>query len=97
MKSFKSQQQAIDWINHQKRFDILPVSKSFDISAMLYQARRKLGLSQEKLAHKMGVCFATMNRWENGRCFPQRIHLRQIKAILAGDTHCALCGHKLKK
>ena len=29
--------------------------------------RAELGLSQEKLAHRLGVSFATVNRWETGR------------------------------
>lgn len=33
-------------------------------------ARKKLYLSQEMMAKELGVAFATVNRWESGRCEP---------------------------
>lgn len=35
--------------------------------------RTKLNLSQEELAHKLGVSFATINRWEKGSYNPSRL------------------------
>jgi predicted ATPase/DNA-binding CsgD family transcriptional regulator/DNA-binding XRE family transcriptional regulator len=35
--------------------------------ARLRELRGRLGLSQEQLAHRLGVSFATVNRWETGR------------------------------
>lgn len=32
--------------------------------------RKKLYLSQEMMAKELGVAFATINRWESGRCYP---------------------------
>lgn len=32
--------------------------------------RKKLYLSQEMMAKELGVAFATVNRWEAGRCKP---------------------------
>ncbi|MBQ3066597.1 MAG: helix-turn-helix transcriptional regulator [Clostridia bacterium] len=32
--------------------------------------RKKLYLSQEMMAKELGVAFATVNRWEAGRCHP---------------------------
>ena len=32
--------------------------------------RYELGLSQEKIAAKLGVSFSTINRWERGHSFP---------------------------
>ncbi len=32
--------------------------------------RAKLYLSQEMMAKELGVAFATVNRWESGRCKP---------------------------
>ena len=32
--------------------------------------RLQLFLSQEKFAKQLGVSFATVNRWESGRCHP---------------------------
>ncbi|MDR1701161.1 MAG: helix-turn-helix domain-containing protein [Sporomusaceae bacterium] len=36
-------------------------------------AREKLGLSQEDLARAIDVSFATINRWENGKTYPNRL------------------------
>ena len=33
----------------------------------LLEIRKKLNLSQEELASRLGVSFATVNRWENGK------------------------------
>ena len=35
--------------------------------------RQQLGLSQEELAHALGVSFATVNRWENGKTAPSKL------------------------
>ena len=35
--------------------------------------REKLKLSQEELAHELGVSFATINRWKNGSYNPSRL------------------------
>ena len=35
--------------------------------------RTELKLSQEDLARELGVSFATINRWENGRYNPSRL------------------------
>ncbi len=35
--------------------------------------RAQLKLSQEEFAHKLGVSFATINRWENGSYNPSRL------------------------
>jgi predicted ATPase/DNA-binding CsgD family transcriptional regulator len=37
------------------------------LPSRLRHLRVVLGLSQEQLAHRLGVSFATVNRWENGR------------------------------
>ncbi len=36
-------------------------------------ARIKLQLTQEELAHALGVSFATVNRWKNGSYNPSRL------------------------
>lgn len=45
------------------------------------EVRRKLGLSQEELARALGVSFATVNRWENGRTAPSKLALRQFMSF----------------
>ena len=44
---------------------------------IIKQVRGYLGLSQTEFADKLGVTFATVNRWENGRVMPTK--LAQIK------------------
>jgi len=43
--------------------------------------RRQLGISQEELAHELGVSFATINRWENGKTMPFKLAQAQFDAF----------------
>ena len=52
--------------------------KSTDI---IKDIRSRLGLSQMELAEKLGVSFATVNRWEKGHCEPSQIALGTIKRL----------------
>lgn len=45
-------------------------------------ARRTAGLSQEELAHRVGVDRATVQRWESGRTDPQPQHRRELARAL---------------
>lgn len=45
--------------------------------------RRQLSLSQEELAHALGVSFATVNRWENGKTTPSKLARRQFLLFCA--------------
>lgn len=40
--------------------------------------RRYQALSQEEQAHALGVSFATVNRWENGKTTPSKLARRQF-------------------
>ena len=42
-------------------------SDTDSVGERLRDLRRRLGLSQEQLARRLGVSFATVNRWESGR------------------------------
>jgi type I restriction enzyme M protein len=44
---------------------------SKDISRVVKELRSQLNLSQEELAAKLGVSFATVNRWENEKITPR--------------------------
>ena len=44
-----------------------------DFAEKVKFVRSQLKLSQEDLAHKLGVSFATINRWENGNYQPSRL------------------------
>lgn len=48
---------------------------------MLKKVRRQLNLSQEELAHTLGVSFTTVNRWENGKAAPSKLALLQIARL----------------
>lgn len=54
--------------------------------------RSRLQLSQEQLAQKLSVSFATVNRWENGKSEPQGIARDALQALLdevgEGDLAC---------
>lgn len=50
-------------------------------SDIIKDIRSRLGLSQTELAEKLGVSFATVNRWEKGRCEPSQIALGAIKRL----------------
>ncbi|MHB8707558.1 MAG: helix-turn-helix domain-containing protein [Desulfuromonadales bacterium] len=47
--------------------------------AQIKEVRQQLGLSQEELAHALGVSFATVNRWENGKTVPSKLAQRQFE------------------
>ena len=52
------------------------------ISPTLQAIRARLDLTQEQLAERLGVSFATVNRWEGGVTKPQRA---------SADGHCCAC------
>ena len=52
--------------------------------------RQQLGISQEELARKLGVSFATVNRWENGRTNPIKLARAQF------DVFCRKMSDKGK-
>ena len=57
-----------------------------NFSEQVREVRRQLGLSQEELAHALGVSFATVNRWENGKTAPSKLALKQFTSFCARNT-----------
>ncbi|MCY3682434.1 MAG: N-6 DNA methylase [Gemmatimonadetes bacterium] len=57
------------------------ITKIHDISAVLRAIRAHLDLTQEQLAEKLGVAFATVNRWEGGVTKPQKAAREAIVAL----------------
>lgn len=49
-------------------------------------ARTKLGMTQEEFAERLGVTFASVNRWENGKAKPQRSRIKAIQSLLQENT-----------
>src|SRR5580704_12459290 len=57
------------------------------LAARLRLLRTRLGLSQEQLARRLGVSFATVNRWESGRSRPSaraRLAITELEAAATG-------------
>jgi type I restriction enzyme M protein len=54
-----------------------------DVPAVLAAIRGQLGLTQEQLAERLGVSFATVNRWEGGSNAPQKAALGLILRLAA--------------
>ncbi len=52
------------------------------IGQLVRALRVEMGLTQEKMAHRLGVTFPTINRWENGRATPSPLALEKIEQYL---------------
>lgn len=44
--------------------------------------RDRLGMSQEEFAHRVGVSFTTVNRWERGKSKPSPMAQASIRQLL---------------
>ena len=60
------------------------VTEQMEIAELIREMRRRLGLSQEKFAHQLGVTCLTVNRWENGRAKPSPLAMEKIEGMLRG-------------
>jgi len=50
---------------------------------VLKDLRERLGsLSQEQLAHRLGVTYSTVNRWENARALPSPLARQKLNELL---------------
>ena len=45
------------------------------------ELRHNLNMTQENFAHEIGVTFATVNRWENGRTLPNKVAQKVLKQL----------------
>lgn len=52
--------------------------ESEKFSELVREVRKQLGISQEDLAHALGVSFATVNRWENAKTSPSKLARTQF-------------------
>ena len=52
-----------------------------NIAEELKKLRQQQGWSQEDLARNLGVSFATVNHWENGKTKPSRLAQEKIKQV----------------
>ncbi len=52
-----------------------------DTPALVKELRRRLDLTQEQFAQKVGVTYSTVNHWENGKRAPQPFLLRRLREM----------------
>jgi putative transcriptional regulator len=50
----------------------------FDIPLLIKELRKRLGLTQEQFAQKVGVTYGSVNNWENGKRTPQPFLVRRL-------------------
>jgi putative transcriptional regulator len=48
------------------------------IPTLVKELRRRLNLTQEQFAQKVGVTYSTVNHWENGKRVPQPFLVRRL-------------------
>ncbi len=60
------------------------MSSNKDLGLLVRSLRDRMDLTQERFAAKLGVTFASVNRWENGRAKPSPLALKQIEELLLG-------------
>ena len=53
-----------------------------NIAEELKKFRQQKGWSQDDLAREIGVSFATVNRWENGKTKPSRLAIEKIQVVV---------------
>jgi len=54
------------------------VTGSEKFPELVRKVRKQLEISQEDLAHALGVSFATVNRWENAKTSPSKLARSQF-------------------
>ena len=70
---------------------------SNDLSYKLLKIRQNLSLSQEELADKLGVSFATVNRWENGHSSPRKTIVEKIHQLYETAQNEEIVPQKRKR
>jgi DNA-binding transcriptional regulator YiaG len=50
-------------------------------AGQIRQLRTDLNMTQESFAHEIGVTFATVNRWENGRTTPNKVAQKVLRLM----------------
>ena len=51
------------------------------LAERIRRLRKRLGLTQTELAERMGVSFASINRWENGHVEPLPAFIRELEKL----------------
>ena len=50
---------------------------------IIIKLRIKMNISQEELAHNLGVSFQSVNRWENGKYEPTKLAKAKLDELFA--------------
>ena len=53
-----------------------------EIPVLIKMIRHRTGLTQEKLASRLGVTFPTINRWEQGHTRPSPLAVQRLKEFV---------------
>jgi transcriptional regulator with XRE-family HTH domain len=64
-------------------------------SQEIIDLRKTLGMSQVIFAEKLGVSFATVNRWENGRHIPSPLAIEKIKSLSKTATNATFPNNNM--
>lgn len=67
-----------------------PPTEGADVSALIRRIRAERKLTQEGLARTLGVSFATVNGWENGRHRPIPALARQLDELAADERESGI-------
>lgn len=67
---------------HQMVYVAMPRIQHLDIENLISEIRQRLELTQEQLAHQLGVTCLTVNRWENRHAKPSPMALKLIELKL---------------
>ena len=72
---------ASELVAHQelRQIDIAKATENF--AETVKEVRQQLGLSQEELAHELGVSFSTINRRENNKTVPFKLARRRFELV----------------
>jgi putative transcriptional regulator len=54
--------------------------------ASIRELRRNMRMTQEELAHTLGITVATVNRWENGHAKPSKLARKAIERLVQYRT-----------
>lgn len=56
--------------------------KQPEFGRLVKELRCRTGLSQEAFALKVGVSYASINRWENCRTMPVQLVIRRVEEVV---------------
>ena len=57
----------------------IPIVEAPETKELVRELRKRLKLTQEQCAARLGVTFSTLNRWENGHAKPSPLALKSIQ------------------